>query len=101
MEPETSNDIFFFELCTNANNQFLEFCQQKFKAIFGNSQPINGEITTEIAERLNEKQDTDLQIFMRLITNGSIIERDRLLEYSCYNFYNEMNLFILSNKDKK
>ena len=93
---------FFFELCSTKNKQFDELCKQKFKHIFSGGIPINGEPTTTVIGKINDKRDEDLQLFIRRATNGSVIERDRLLEYSCYGFYNELNLFVLeNNKDAK
>lgn len=37
---------------------------------------------------------------MKTVTNGSLIERDRLLEYSVGSFYNEVNVFILMQKEQ-
>lgn len=39
-------------------------------------------------------------MFMKTVTNGSLIERDRLLEYSVGSFYNEVNIFMLMNKEQ-
>lgn len=41
------------------------------------------------------------QLFARAVANGVLSERDRLLNYSIGEFYNEMSLFIRENEIKK
>ncbi len=92
---------FFFELSTAKIKQFNEYVRHKFPNVFGDPRPINGVLTTDISQRLIDKQDVDLQLFIRQATNGSVLERDRLLEYTTHSFYNELNMFIMSNRDGK
>lgn len=40
------------------------------------------------------KADHSLQMFLRQIANGVPSERDRLLEYTIGEIYNEMSLFV-------
>lgn len=58
-------------------------------------------MTTERAAKLIEHNSLQIQLFMRSVTSGSLVERDRLMEYSVGSYYNELNLFILANKKSK
>jgi hypothetical protein len=42
-----------------------------------------------------------MQIFQKVATNGSLIERDRLLEYTVGSYYNEINIYLAMNKQKE
>jgi hypothetical protein len=48
-----------------------------------------------------EKDNLRLQMFMKSVTNNSLVERDRLLEYSVGSFFNEVNIFILMNEEER
>jgi hypothetical protein len=42
-----------------------------------------------------------MQLFVKQITNNSLIERDRLYEYSVGAFYAELNLFFRQAQQSK
>lgn len=57
-------------------------------------------MTYEKSVKMIESNDTQMQIFMKSVSNNSIIERDRLLEYTTASFYNELSIFLKMNKRK-
>jgi hypothetical protein len=68
--------------------------KQYYPQVFADETPLNGELTTITAYQLAEQNNLQMQLFMKAATNNSLIERDRLLEYSVGSYYNELNLFI-------
>jgi hypothetical protein len=68
--------------------------RQVYPDVFSGGQPINGKLTTITAYQLAEQNNVQMQLFMKAATNNSLIERDRLLEYSVGSYYNELSLFI-------
>jgi hypothetical protein len=58
-------------------------------------------LTTESTAALIDHNSLQMQMFMKSVTNGSLIERDRLLEYTVGSYFNEINLFISMNKQKE
>lgn len=51
-------------------------------------------------EQMAESQQGS-QLFLRAVTSGSLIERDRLLYYTTAEAYQEMQLYILETRLKK
>jgi hypothetical protein len=47
------------------------------------------------------KQDRKQQLFLRSMTGGNLAERDRLLEYTTGEFYQEFSLFITECQERE
>lgn len=47
------------------------------------------------------KHERKLQLLMRGMTEGSLSERDRLLQYTVGEFYQELSLFIQEGEERK
>ena len=48
-----------------------------------------------------DKNERRLQLLLRGMTNGKLSERDRLLQYSVGEFYQELSLFIQEGEERK
>lgn len=49
----------------------------------------------------SSKNERKLQLLMRGMTEGRLSERDRLLQYSVGEFYQELSLFITEGEERK
>lgn len=81
--------------------QFDKLLRSIYPNVFGEPIPINGTPGVVTKFKMAEKDNLRLQMFMKSVTNNSLVERDRLLEYSVGSFFNEVNIFILMNEEER
>jgi hypothetical protein len=92
LEADYEAHCFFFELAHKSHRALHDFLKSSFSNCFSETKRERGSFSVEVQRAADSERN--MQLMLRSITAGVLSERDRLLQYTTGEYYQELSLFI-------